>query len=103
MARNGSVILGILQRPCSPLDQIIEGWGSQPATISIREIPMADQQKMDDIEELARMAARMAGRDPDQHLKIALGEVVPFDDLLWRYPDFLTRAEAAYHALAALA
>lgn len=47
----------------------------------------------------SRMAARMAGRDPDEHLKIALAEVVPFDDLLWRYPDFLTRAEAAYHAL----
>lgn len=60
---------------------------------------MTDQQKRDDIEILARLAARMAGRDPDEHLKIALAEVVPFDDLLWRYPDFLTRAEAAYHAL----
>ena len=62
---------------------------------------MADQQRMDDIETLARMAARLAGRDPDQHLKIALAGVVPFDDLLWRYPDFLARAEAAYHSLTA--
>jgi hypothetical protein len=25
--------------------------------------------------------------------------VVAFDDVMWRYPDFLTRAEAAYDAL----
>jgi len=62
---------------------------------------MSDQQRPADIETLARMAARLAGRDPDEHLKIALGEIVAFDGLLWRYPDFLSRAEAAYHALTA--
>lgn len=48
------------------------------------------------METLARMAARIAGRDPDEHLKIELGRTVAFDDLAWRYPDFLQRAEAAY-------
>ena len=52
-----------------------------------------------DIEVLARMAARLAGRDPDEHLRMELAEVVAFDDVLWRYPDFLGRAEAAYEML----
>jgi PAS domain S-box-containing protein len=52
-----------------------------------------------DIETLARMAARIAGRDPDQHVRIKFGEVVAFDDLVWRYPDFLLRGEAAYRLL----
>ena len=51
------------------------------------------------IEVLAKMAARIAGRDPDQHVCLRLGEFVAFDDLMWRYPDFLARAEAAYVAL----
>ena len=51
------------------------------------------------IEVLAKMAARLAGRDPDQHVCLRLGEFVAFDDLMWRYPDFLLRAEAAYEAL----
>jgi hypothetical protein len=51
------------------------------------------------IEVLARMAARLAGRDPDQHVRLRLGEFVAFNDLMWRYPDFLARAEAAYVAL----
>jgi len=62
-------------------------------------VRMADQRKADDIETLARMAARLAGRDPDEHLKMALGEVVPFEGPMWTYPDFLVRAGAAYHAL----
>jgi hypothetical protein len=62
---------------------------------------MSDQQRMADIEVLARMAARLAGRDPDEHLRIEMAGVVPFDDPLWRYHDFQVRAEAAYHALAA--
>ncbi len=55
--------------------------------------------KSADIETLARMAARLAGRDPDEHLKLVLGEVTAFDDYIWRYPDFLNRAEAAYALL----
>jgi len=45
------------------------------------------------------MAARLAGRDPDEHARLALGEVVAFEGLMWRYPDLLARAEAAYAAL----
>jgi len=45
------------------------------------------------------MAARLAGRDPDEYLKMTLGEVTAFDDYIWRYPDFLNRAEAAYALL----
>lgn len=52
-----------------------------------------------DIETLARLAARLAGRDPDEYLKLVLGEVTAFDDYVWRYPDFLNRAEAAYALL----
>jgi hypothetical protein len=57
--------------------------------------------KPHDIEILACLAARLAGRDPDRHTTIKLGEVVAFDDVAWRYPDFLARAEAAYSILAA--
>jgi len=52
-----------------------------------------------DIELLARMAARLAGRDPDEAARIEIGGVVAFDDVMWRYPDFLARADAAYHVL----
>ena len=57
---------------------------------------------MADIEALARMAARLAGRDPDQHVKMAWGNTVAFDDVMWRYPDFLARAEKAYEVLEAI-
>jgi hypothetical protein len=60
---------------------------------------MNDQQRLADLEMLARMAARLAGRNPDEHLKMALADVIPFEDVLWRYPDFLVRAETAYEAL----
>ena len=53
------------------------------------------------IETLARLAAKLAGQDPDEHATIKLDKFVAFDDVLWRYPDFLTRAEAAYHVLEA--
>lgn len=56
-------------------------------------------ERLGDIEALARMAARLAGRDPDEHLTVRLAGVVAFDDQLWRYPDFLTRAETAYEVL----
>ena len=55
--------------------------------------------KEHDIEMLARMAARLAGRDPDEDARIEIGGVVAFDDVMWRYPDFLARADAAYHVL----
>ena len=63
---------------------------------------MSDEQKRADLEALARMAARLAGRDPDEHVRMTLGHVVAFDDVMWRYPDFLSRAEAAYAVLAAV-
>ena len=52
-----------------------------------------------DIEVLARMAARFAGRDPDEHVRIKLGSIVAFEDAIWRYPDFIARAHAACRAL----
>ena len=54
-----------------------------------------------DVEMLACLAARLAGQDPDRRATIRLGGVVAFDDVVWRYPDFLARAEAAYRILAA--
>ena len=60
---------------------------------------MASTEKDFDIEQLARMAARLAGRDPDEEARIEFGGVVAFDDVMWRYPDFLARAGAAYHVL----
>ena len=54
------------------------------------------------MESLARMAAHLAGRNPDDHATIRFGDVVAFDDVMWRYPDFLARAEAAYRVLEAL-
>ena len=62
---------------------------------------MNDPQRGADIETLAKMAARLAGRNPDEHLKIELAGAIPFDGVMWRYHDFLKRAEAAYHALTA--
>jgi PAS domain S-box-containing protein len=58
-----------------------------------------DELRLEAIEALARLAARLAGRDPDDHATITLGDVTAFDDLIWRYPDFLARAEAAYRLL----
>ena len=60
---------------------------------------MSDDQRLADIEALAKIAARLAGRDPDEHVRLNLGGVVAFDDVMWRYPDFMTRAETAYAAL----
>jgi hypothetical protein len=57
---------------------------------------MNDIQHAQIIETLARLAAGIAGRDPDQHHMIKLGGLVAFDDVAWRYPDFLARAEAAF-------
>lgn len=71
--------------------RFMESWGEGPEP--------GEAQRSADIEVLARMAARLAGRDPDEHLILSLGKVPAFDDLLWRYPDFLARAEAAYSLL----
>lgn len=60
---------------------------------------MKSTEKDFDIEQLARMAARLAGRDPDEATRIEIGGVVAFDDVMWRYPDFMARAGAAYHVL----
>ena len=59
------------------------------------------KQREDDLRTLARMAARLGGRDPDEHVTMTLAKVVAFDGPAWRYPDFLMRAEAAYVALTA--
>jgi hypothetical protein len=42
--------------------------------LSTRQI-VVDLQKPADLETLARMAARLAGRDPDEHVRVAPGEV----------------------------
>ena len=60
---------------------------------------MTDQQRSADIETLARMAARLAGRDPDERVKLTLGDIVGFNDVMWRYPDFIARAHQAYALL----
>lgn len=58
-----------------------------------------DDQRACHLESLARMAAGLAGRKPGDHVTIRFGNVVAFDDVMWRYPDFLARAEAAYRIL----
>jgi len=60
---------------------------------------MSDEQRTADIETLARMAARLAGRNPDEHVSLTLADTVVFDDLMWRYPDFLLRAQSAHNLL----
>ena len=60
---------------------------------------MSDAKRFADIETLARLAARLAERDPDEHVTVRLGDAVAFNDVIWRYSDFLARATAAYRAL----
>ena len=60
---------------------------------------MSNTEKYQVIEMLARIAAHLAGRDPNEETKVEFGGVVAFDDVMWRYPDFLARANAAYHVL----
>jgi hypothetical protein len=57
-------------------------------------------QQLADIEILARMAARLAGRNPDEEVGIELGDETVFRGPVWLYPDFLNRAEEAYGILA---
>jgi hypothetical protein len=61
---------------------------------------MNGTQRLADVELLARMAARLAGRDPDEHVKMELAGVVVFEGVMWRYPDYLGRAKEAYDVLA---
>jgi hypothetical protein len=61
---------------------------------------MDHQQRLADIETLARMAARLAGRNPEEHIKLELGEVQAFEGPMWRYHDFFKRAEQSYAVLA---
>ena len=61
---------------------------------------MSETQRLADVETLARMAARLAGRDPDEHVSIELAGVTVFEGVTWRYPDFLGRAKSAYAVLA---
>ena len=80
---------------------ILDGDGNLVGAVNLlREQPDMCGQREGDIELLARIAARHAGRDPDEHLRMQLGGEIVFDDLLWRYPDFLQRAEAAFEILA---
>ena len=60
---------------------------------------MTDAEIRPEVEALAKMAARMAGHDPDNRVRIEVGGLTAFDDVAWRYPDFLQRAEAAYAVL----
>ena len=60
---------------------------------------MDEDQRAADLETLARMAARLAGREPDERLVIKVGETVAFEDVAWRYAYFTKRAEAAYRLL----
>jgi hypothetical protein len=60
---------------------------------------MSEGQRQADIETLARIAARLAGRDPDEHVRVKIADHVAFEGEIWRYPDFLRRAEDAYSLL----
>ena len=61
---------------------------------------MGETQRLANVEILARMAAQLAGRDPDQVVRIDLAGVIVFEGVMWRYPDFLGRAKEAYRLLA---
>jgi hypothetical protein len=61
---------------------------------------MDDHQRSADIEALARIAARLAGRNPEQHVRLKWDEFIGFEGPMWRYPDFISRAERAYAVLA---
>jgi hypothetical protein len=60
---------------------------------------MDDPQRLMDLQVLAKMAARLAGRDPEQHVKVELAGAVAFEGPIWSYPDFIARAEMAYAML----
>ena len=62
---------------------------------------VATIKRSEHIEALARMAARLAGREPDEQISLTLGQETAFEGPVWRYPDFIARAEAAYEVLVA--
>lgn len=64
-----------------------------------KRFAVTEAQTQADIETLARMAARLAGRDPDEHVRIKIACQVAFEGEIWRYPDFLGRAKEAYSLL----
>jgi hypothetical protein len=51
-------------------------------------------------EHLAKMAAQLAGRHPDEKVTVSFAGYVVFNDHAWRYPDFVQRAERAFAELA---
>jgi hypothetical protein len=60
---------------------------------------MTGRERVADLEMLSRMTARLAGRDPDQRVTSKIAETTVFDDVMWRYPDLVLRAESAYAVL----
>lgn len=56
---------------------------------------MDQEQRLADLEMLARIAARRAGRDPDERVSMILVGVTVFEGPVWQYPDFMGRAEEA--------
>ena len=54
------------------------------------------------IEVLARIAAQVAGFDPDANMTVRLGNVVAYDGPAWRYGPHLQRAARALLALQVL-
>jgi hypothetical protein len=64
------------------------------------EFCMRDADDTADIELLARLAARLAGRDPDEHVTVSLAGSTAYEGPVWQYDDFLNRARAAYAVLA---
>lgn len=51
-------------------------------------------------ETLAKIAAQLAGRSPDEKVTVKLAGEIAFDGQVWRYPDFIDRAERAFAELA---
>ncbi len=43
--------------------------------------------KFADLKTLARMVARLAGREPDEQVEIRIGDTLVFSDVVWRYPE----------------
>ena len=60
---------------------------------------MDDQEKFADLKSLARMAARLEGRDPDERIEVRAGNTIVFAGVAWRHPDYLKRAASAYDYL----
>jgi hypothetical protein len=46
---------------------------------------MDPNDKFADLKALARMATRLAGREPAEHVEIRIGDKLVFRDVVWRY------------------